>query len=322
MRAVQITSLAGPAAVEVVEIDEPAADAGSVVIDVHVAGVTYPEVAQSRGQYHLRQSLPFVPGAEVAGTVRSAPPGTGLTAGQRVAAFSGTGGYAETVAVEPATVFPLPDTVSFDTGAALPMNYLTMHFGLVRRGRLKPGDTVLVHGAAGGVGTAAVQLAAALGARVIATVSGPDKINTAKAAGSDEVVLAVDFEEGVLKLTGERGVDLVVDPVGGDRLTGSLNSLAREGRYLVVGAVGGDAPQVKIDSLMRKNLDVSGVGWGAFWAEQPSFLREQWAELLPLLRAGKISPVLGRRFPLDQAARALLELDQRRARGKVLLDVR
>ncbi|CAL9328878.1 zinc-binding dehydrogenase [Streptomyces sp. enrichment culture] len=176
---------------------------------VHVAGVTYPEVAQSRGQYHLQRTLPFVPGAEVAGTVRSAPPGTGLTAGQRVAAFPGTGGYAETVAVQSAAVFPLPDDVSFDTGAALPMNYLTMHFGLVRRGGLKPGDTVLVHGAAGGVGTAAVQLAAALGARVIAVVSGPDKVDTAKDAGSDEVVLAGDFEEDVRRLTGERGVDLV-----------------------------------------------------------------------------------------------------------------
>ncbi|WP_447035566.1 NADPH:quinone oxidoreductase family protein [Streptomyces sp. DSM 118878] len=322
MRAVRITSHAGPTAVEVVEVDEPTAGADSVVIDVHVAGVSYPEVAQSRGQYHLRRTLPFVPGAEVAGIVRSAPSDAGLTAGQRVAAFPGVGGYAETVTVSPAAVFPLPDDVSFDTGAALPMNYLTMHFGLVRRGRLKPGDTVLVHGAAGGVGTAAVQLAAALGARVIAVVSGPDKMDTVKASGSDEVLLAGDFEEGVRKLTGGRGVDLVVDPVGGDRLTGSLNSLAREGRYLVVGAVGGDVPQVKVDSLMRKNLDVSGIGWGAFWAEQPTFLREQWAELLPLLLAGKLSPILGRRFPLHQASQALLELDQRRARGKVLLDVR
>ncbi len=322
MRAVHITSLAGPTAIEVVEIDEPTAGADSVIIDVRVAGVAYPEVAQTRGRYHLRRTLPFVPGTEVAGTVRSAPPGTGLTAGQPVAAFPGTGGYAETVAVPPPAVFPLPDNVSFDVGAALPMNYLTMHFGLVRRGRLKAGETVLVHGAAGGVGTAAVQLAAALGARVIAVVSGPGKIDTAKAAGSDEVVPAGDFEEAVRKLTGGRGVDLVVDPVGGDRLTGSLSSLAREGRYLVVGAVGGEVPQVRVDSLMRKNLDVSGIGWGAFWAEQPSFLQEQWAELLPLLRTGKISPVMGRRFPLDQAAQALLELDQRRARGKVLLDVR
>lgn len=194
--------------------------------------------------------------------------------------------------------------------------------GLVRRGHLKPGDTVLVHGAAGGVGTAAVQLGSALGARVIAVVSGPDKFDTARGAGSDEVVPAGDFEEAVRKLTGDRGVDLVVDPVGGDRLAGSLNSLAREGRSLVVGAAGGDVPQVRVDSLMRKNLDVAGIGWGAFWAERPSFLKEQWAELLPLLQAGKLSPVLGRRFPLAQASQALLELDQRRARGKVLLDVR
>ncbi|MDJ1137273.1 NADPH:quinone oxidoreductase family protein [Streptomyces iconiensis] len=322
MRAIHVTNLKGPASIEVVEADEPTAGAESVVIDVHVAGVAFPEVLQSRGAYHVQRALPFIPGTEVAGTVRSAPSGSGLTAGQRVAAFPGIGGYAEQVAARPEVVFPLPDNVSFPAGAALPMNYLTVHFGLVRRGRLKPGETVLVHGAAGGVGTAGVQLAAALGARVIAVVSEPDKAATAKAAGADEVVLADSFEDEVRKLTGDRGVDLVVDPVGGDRFAGSLRSLAHEGRLLVIGFTGGDIPQVRVDTLLFRNLDVSGVGWGAFRAEQPSYPQEQWAELLPLLRAGKLQPVLGRRFPLEQASQALLELDQRRARGKVLLDVR
>ncbi|MEU6120205.1 NADPH:quinone oxidoreductase family protein [Streptomyces sp. NPDC047117] len=322
MRAVHITSLKGPTAIEVVETDEPTADAESVVIDVHVAGVTYPEVAQSYGTYHLQRAQPFIPGAEVAGTVRSAPSDSGLTAGQRVAAFPGVGGYAETVAAPPTAVFPLPDNVSFDVGAALPMNYLTMHFGLVRRAQLKPGETVLVHGAAGGVGTAAVQLATALDAKVIAVVSEPGKIDTAKTAGADEVVVADAFEDAVRELTGDRGVDIVVDPVGADRVSGSVRVLAREGRLLVIGSVGGDVAQVKVDSLMRNNLNVSGVGWGAFWSEEPSYLQEQWAALLPLLRADHLQPVMGRRFPLEQASQALLELDQRRAQGKVLLDVR
>ncbi|CAL9395189.1 Phenolphthiocerol synthesis polyketide synthase type I Pks15_1 [Streptomyces sp. enrichment culture] len=322
MRAIQITSLEGPTATEVVEVDEPTAGAGSVVIDVHVAGVTYPEVAQSHGTYHLRRALPFIPGAEVAGVVRSAPSDSGLTAGQRVAAFPGVGGYAETVATQPTAVFPLPDNVSLHTGAALPMNYLTMHFGLVRRAQMKPGETVLVHGASGGVGTAAVQLATALGARVIAVVSAPDKIGTAKAAGADEVVLVDAFEEAVRKLTDDRGVDIVVDPVGADRVPGSLRSLAREGRLLVVGSVGGDVARIEVDSLMRENLSVAGVGWGAFWSEEPAYLQEQWAALLPLLRAGHLRPVVGRRYPLEQASQALLELDQRRVQGKVLLDVR
>ncbi|MFD7662016.1 zinc-binding dehydrogenase [Streptomyces sp. NPDC059788] len=134
--------------------------------------------------------------------------------------------------------------------------------------------------------------------------------------------MADAFEDAVRELTGDRGVDIVVDPVGADRVSGSVRILAREGRLLVIGSVGGDVAQVKVDSLMRNNLDVSGVGWGAFWSEEPSYLQEQWAALLPLLRAGHLQPVMGRRFPLEQASQALLELDQRRAQGKVLLDVR
>ncbi|GAA0234585.1 NADPH:quinone oxidoreductase family protein [Cryptosporangium japonicum] len=319
MRAVQITSLNGPAALEVVTVDEPAAGPEDVVIDVHVAGVTFPEVLQSRGEYQLKPPLPFVPGSEVAGVVRSGP---GFAPGQRVAAFPALGGFAEVVTARPAQVFPLPDAVSFEAGAALPMNYLTVHFGLVRRGQLRAGETVLVHGAAGGVGTAAVQLASALGARVIAVVSTKDKIDTARAAGADEVILADGFKDAAKELTGGHGVDLVVDPVGGDRFTDSLRSLAREGRLLVIGFTGGEIPQVKVNRLLLNNISVVGVGWGAFWVPQPEYLQEQWADLAPLLAAGKLEPVLGRSFPLEEAGRALLELDERRATGKVLLAVR
>ena len=322
MRAVQITTLDGPTALQVVDLDEPAAGPDAVVVDVHVAGVTFPEVLQSRGQYQLKPELPFVPGSEVAGVVRSAPEGSGLTAGQRVAAFPGLGGFSEVVAVPPAMVFPLPDRVSFEAGASLPMNYLTVHFGLVRRGGLKAGDTVLVHGAAGGIGTAAVQLAAALGARVIAVVSSQEKVATAEAAGAHDVVLVDGFKDRVKELTGGRGVDLVVDPVGGDRFTDSLRSLAREGRLLVIGFTAGDIPQVKVNRLLLNNISVVGVGWGAFWMGEIPYLQEQWADLLPLLEAGKLEPVLGRTFPLEQASQALLELDERRATGKVLLTVR
>ena len=289
---------------------------------MHVAGVTFPEVLQSRGEYQLKPALPFVPGSEVAGVVRSAPEGSGLAVGQRVAAFPGLGGFAEVVAAPASMVFPLPDHVSFKAGAALPMNYLTVHFGLVQRGRLQEGETVLVHGAAGGVGTAAVQLASALGARVIAVTSSPEKAETAKAAGAHETVLADGFKDAVKELTGGKGVDLVVDPVGGDRFTDSLRSLGREGRLLVIGFTGGEIPTVKVNRLLLNNISVVGVGWGAYWMAQPSYLQEQWAELLPLLEAGRLDPVLGRSFPLEQASQALLELDERRAAGKVLLTVR
>ncbi len=320
MRAVQISSYDGPSAVAVAEVDEPA---GAVLVDVHVAGVTFPEVLQSRGEYQVKPPLPFVPGSEVAGTVRSAPEGSGLVAGQRVAAFPMLGGFAEVAACEPEAVFPLPDGVSFEAGAALPMNYLTVHFALVQRARLQAGETVLVHGAAGGIGTAAVQLAKALGARVVAVVSTPDKEQAARAAGADEVVAAEGFKDAVKGLTGGAGVDVVVDPVGGDRFTDSLRSLAREGRLLVIGFTGGEIPTVKVNRLLLNNISVVGVGWGAYFlGVGTGYLQQQWADLLPHLEAGRLDPVLGAEFPLDRAADALRELDERRATGKVLLRVR
>jgi NADPH2:quinone reductase len=321
MRAAQVASLDGPSAVTVVEVDEPAAG-NQVLIDVHAAGVAFPEVLQTRGRYQIKPDLPFVPGSEVAGVVRAAPDGAGVRPGDRVAAFPGLGGFAEVVAVDPQLVFPLPDEVSFEAGAALPMNYLTVHFALVRRGGLRAGETVLVHGAAGGVGTAAVQLAAALGARVIAVTSSPEKAEVARAAGAHETVAADGFLAGVKELTGGKGVDVVVDPVGGDRFTDSLRSLTTEGRLLVIGFTGGDIPTVRVNRLLLNNIAVVGVGWGAFWTPRRDYPREQWAELLPLLRAGRIIPPIGSVHPLDDAAAALAEIDERRATGKIVLAVR
>ena len=322
MRAVQISSLDGPSAVSLVDLPEPVAGPGQVLVDVHVAGVSYPEVLQTRGLYQLTPELPFVPGAEVSGTVRTAPAGAHVSVGDRVVAFPGVGGYGEVVAVPLETVFRLPDTVSFEAGAALPMNYLTVHFGLVQRGRLQAGETVLVHGAAGGVGTAAVQLASALGARVIAVVSSPAKGEVARAAGASDVVAVEGFKDAVKELTGGRGVDIVVDPVGGDRFTDSLRSLATEGRLLVIGFTGGEIPTVKVNRLLLNNLSVVGVGWGAYWLADLPYLQRQWAELLPLLEAGRLDPPIGTVHPLADAALALAELDERRAAGKVLLAVR
>ena len=322
MRAVQITTLDGPTAVEVVDVPEPTAGPQDVVVDVHVAGVTFPEVLQTRGAYQIKPELPFVPGSEAAGVVRSAPQGSGFAAGDRVIAFAGLGTYAETVVSSPAMTFALPDGVSFEQAAALPMNYFTMQFGLVRRGKLQPGETVLVHGAAGGIGTAACQLAKALGARVIGVTSTEEKGEVARRAGADDVVLADGFREAVKELTGGRGVDLVVDPVGGDRFTDSLRSLAREGRLLVIGFTEGSIPEVKVNRLLLNNISVVGVGWGAFFMSDLPFLQEQWRDLRPMLEAGQLDPVIGRVFPLEEAAQALLELDERRALGKVLLQVR
>lgn len=319
MRAALIRTLDGPAAVEPADVDTPE---GGVVIDVHYAGVTFPDVLLTRGEYQLRPAPPFIPGSEVSGIVRSAPDGSDLTPGDRVAAFPGLGGFAEVVAVDPRMVFPLPDEVSLESAAGLPMNYLTVHFALVRRGRLVAGETVLVHGAAGGIGTAAIQMAKALGARVLAVVSDPAKADTARSAGADEVVLADGFRAAVAELTSGRGVDIVVDPVGGDRMTDSLRSLAPEGRLLVIGFTGGEIPTVKVNRLLLNNISVVGVGWGAFWLARPEFLQEQWSDLLPYLRDGRLAPVIGSVRPLAEVREALADLDERRARGKVLLALR
>jgi NADPH:quinone reductase len=322
MRAVQIVSLDGPKAVRTADVPDPTPGPGQVVIEVHAAGVCYPDALLTRGRYQYKPDPPFVPGSEVAGLVASAPAGSELRAGQRVAAFPGFGGFAEYVAVPEGFVLPLPDGIDLVQAAALPMNYLTVQFALERRGRLQPGETVLVHGAAGGVGTAAIQLAKALGARVIAVVSTEAKGEVARTAGADDVVLAEGFLNGVKELTGGRGVDIVLDPVGGDRFTDSLRSLATEGRLLVLGFTGGEIPTVKVNRLLLNNIAVAGVGWGAFALPREGFVREQWDALVPHIASGALRPPIGATFGLDDAGLAVAELEERRAAGKVVITLR
>ena len=314
MRAIQITSLDGPEKIELVDVPEPAAD-GKVLIRVKAAGVAFPEVLQTRGQYQMKPPLPFIPGAEVAGEVISAPEGSEFSAGDRVAALPLLGGFAEVVAAEEQHVFPLPDSVSFEAGASVIFNYGTAYFGLIERGNLQPGESVLVHGAAGGIGTASIQVAKAFGAgRVVAVVSTDVKGGAAVAAGADEYVLADGFKDAL----GAK-VDIVVDPVGGDRFTDSLRSLAEGGRLLVIGFTGGSIPEVKVNRLLLNNIATIGVGWGAYAIGKPGHIRSEWDALYPHLESGALKPVISSTRPLDEAVDALLELDQRRAVGKVLL---
>ncbi|WP_422748844.1 NADPH:quinone oxidoreductase family protein [Mycobacterium sp. WMMD1722] len=323
MRAIQVTRLDGPSAVELVDVDEPEAG-GQVVIDVHAAGVAFPDALLTRGLYQYKPDLPFSPGAEIAGVVRSAPEGCDISAGDRVAGLTMlSGGMAEVVALPPDRVFPLPDAVSFEAGAGLLFNDLTVHCALRTRGRLAAGETVLVHGAAGGIGTSTLRLAPAFGAaRTIAVVSTEDKISVARAAGASDVVLADGFKDAVKDLTGGRGVDIVVDPVGGERFTDSLRSLAPGGRLLVIGFTGGDIPTVKVNRLLLNNVDVVGVGWGAWTFAHPGYVRDQWAELEPLLASGEISAPRPEVYAMEQAADAISALENRSARGKVVLAVR
>lgn len=322
MRAVQISSLDGPDSVSVVDIDEPASRDGSVVIEVHAAGVAFPDALLTRGLYQYKPELPFVPGSEIAGIVRSAPPESGFSAGDRVAALTGlSDGMAEVAVVSPDTVFALPESVSLSAGAGLLFNDLTVHFALRERGRLAPGETVLVHGAAGGIGTSALRMAPVLGAsRVIAVVSTEAKADIARSAGATDVVLVDGWKDAVKELTGGRGVDIVVDPVGGDRFTDSIRSLAPSGRILVLGFTGGEIPTVKVNRLLLNNVDVVGVGWGAWWMTRPGYLATQWAEIEPLLADGSLSAPEPSVFPAADAAAAIASLENRTAAGKVVLD--
>jgi NADPH2:quinone reductase len=251
MRALQITELSGPgSALELADLPEPEAShmltpGRGVVVDVHAAGVSFPELLQTRGEYQLKPPLPFVPGSEVGGVVRSAPDGSGLAAGDRVAAFCMLGGFAETTVAPEFLTFALPEALNFTQGASLVLNYHTAYFALRLRGRLAEGETVLVHGAAGGVGTAALQVAKGLGARTIAVVSSEDKERVAREAGADEVVRSGGPWKNEAKELSGGGVDVVIDPVGGDRFTDSLRCLRENGRCVVVGFTGGSIPEVR-----------------------------------------------------------------------------
>jgi NADPH2:quinone reductase len=320
MRAIQIVDLSGPdTALKLVEVPEP--DGNGVVVDVKAAGVSFPEVLQSRGQYQYKPDLPFVPGSEIAGVVRAAPDGSGVAPGDRVAALVGLGGFAEVVNVAPQMVFALPDPLDFAQGAALVLNYHTAYFGLKLRGRLEAGETVLVHGAAGGVGTAVLQVAKALGAKTIAVVSSDDKERVAREAGADEVVRSDGPWKDEARALSGGGVDVVLDPVGGDRFTDSLRSLREDGRLVVVGFTGGSIPEVKVNRLLLNNIEVVGAGWGAYVMSKPQLTREIAAEIDRMILDGYVRPPIGARFPLERAGDALNMIDRRKATGKVVLEL-
>jgi NADPH2:quinone reductase len=327
MRAIQIVELTGPdTGLKLVDVPEPEAShmmtpGRGVVVDVKAAGVSFPEVLQSRGEYQVKPPLPFVPGSEVGGVVRSAPDGASVKAGDRVAAFCMLGGFAEVAVAPEFTCFVLPDSLDFAQGASLVLNYHTAYFALKLRGRLTEGEWVLVHGAAGGVGTASLQVARGLGARTIAVVSSDEKERVARDAGADHVVRSGGSWKDEARELSDGGVDLVLDPVGGDRFTDSLRSLRETGRVVVVGFTGGSIPEVRVNRLLLNNTEVIGAGWGAYVLSKPDVTAEIGAQLAGLIEDGVIRPVVGARFPLEQASEALKLIDERGATGKVVLDV-
>lgn len=311
-----MVELTGPAAVELAEIDEPAADGGSLLLDVRAAGVAFPDLLLSHGRYQLKPDPPFTLGTELAGIVRAAPEDSGFAAGDRVMAMTMLGAFAEVAAAQPALTFRLPDELDFAQGAGFVMNYHTAHFALVRRAELRAGETLLVHGAGGGVGTAAIQVGKGLGARVVGVVSTDEKERIAREAGADEVVRG---DGDWRKAAGP--ADVIFDPVGGSRFDESVRALATEGRLVVIGFTEGSIPSVAVNRLLLRNVSVVGAAWGAFAFERPEYLRAVDEDLRRMVAAGHVRPLIGRRYPLERVRDALEDLDGRRAVGKIVLDL-
>jgi len=321
MRALQVTQAIGAdgvCIVDVPDIDSP----DGVLIDVRAVGVSFPDLLRSQGLYQERAALPYTLGGEAAGVVVHAPPVSGLRPGDRVAGSS-VGAAAERAVLDPDAVLQLPSDMSFEQGAALPLNYRTAILGLEVRGRMRSGETVLIHGAAGGTGTAAIQVARARDCRTIAIVSSENKERIARQAGAD-VVLRSDgpWKDDALRLTDGRGVDLVWDPVGGDRVLDTMRALTLGGRWVVVGFTGGDIPKVAVNRVLLRNIDVVGTYIGGYLAHADEAPR-RWLmdRLAELLATGRVQPVVGSVHAFERGADALREIADRRAVGKVVISL-
>lgn len=319
MRALRAHSLDGPTALSVDEVPDPVAPAdGLVRIGVHAAGVGFVDTLVTRGLYQVRQQPPFAPGMEVAGVVEAAPAHSGLNLGDRVYASLAVGGCAETVWVDEHLVAPLPSSLTFAEGAALVVNDHTAHVALVRRAGLRPGESVLVHGAAGGLGSAAVRIAAALGARVAAVASTPARRSAALAAGAEQVYGSDHWLDAVRS---NGGADVIVDPIGGDVFDASLRALAQEGRLLTLGYVSGRIPAAPANRLLLRNSDVRGVNWLGLITAHPALFRSTASALAGLLAAGMPEPTVVE-YDFADGARAFADLESRNVVGKAVLRVR
>ncbi len=331
MKALLSVAVGGPETLVLSEIDAPVAGPGQLLVAVKACAVNYPDVLIIEDKYQFKPARPFAPGSEIAGVVEALGQGvTGFKVGDRVIAVTGHGGLVEKIAVPAASAYKLPDDRSFEDGAALLMTYATSIHALADRGKLKEGDVLLVLGAAGGVGLAAVELGVAFGARVIAAVSSEEKAAAARAAGAHDTIiyghapfdkdaskaLANAFKEKV----GPDGADVIYDAVGGDYCEPALRSIAWEGRYLVVGFPAG-IPKLPLNLTLLKSCDVAGVFWGAFAARNPSANAAHIARLFRLWADGKIKPVVTHIYPFERGGDAIAALGNRSAIGKLVVKV-
>jgi NADPH2:quinone reductase len=313
----------GPEALRWTEVPTPEPRAGEVRVRVRAASLNFPDLLIVRNLYQMKPPLPFVPGAEFSGTVDAVGEGVKhLKVGDRVAAIGVTGGFATHACVSAAQVMPLPPGFDLDDGAAFAFTYGTSHHALMDRGRLQAGETVLVLGAAGGVGTAAVQIAKAAGAKVIAAVSSTDKAELCRSIGADETLVygpGVDLRAELKTLTEGRGPDVVYDPLGGALAEPVFRSIAWRGRYLVIGFAGGDIPALPWNLALLKGASVVGVFWGEFVKREPKAYAAALAQLAGWYAQGKVKPVIDCRLPMQSLMQAYERMQSRQVRGKVLL---
>ena len=317
----------GPADTLVLEeTASPVAKANEVLIDVHAAGVNFPDTLIIEGKYQFKPPFPFSPGGEASGVVAAVGEKVShLKVGDRVMALTGWGSFAEQVAVPAYNVLPIPVSMDFTSAAAFSMTYGTSMHALKQRANLQAGETLLVLGASGGVGLAAVEIGKAMGAKVIAAASSAEKLEVAKAAGADELINYKDssLKEELKRLTGGKGVDVIYDPVGGDLFEEAFRSIGWNGRFLVVGfAAGGGIPALPANLPLLKGAALIGVFWGSFAQRQPQDNAANFQQLFVWHAEGKIKPLVSQTFPLTDAAKAINTLGQRKAVGKLVVSVR
>jgi len=324
MRALLCTAWGGPESLTLGDVPSPEPGPSEVLVEVRACGLNFADTLMIQGKYQERPEFPFSPGLEVAGEVLSVGPGVeDLAAGDAVIAFCGHGGLAERVIVAADNAIPTPDGMDFVTAAGFGVVYGTAHVGLERRGHLTPGEVLLVHGAAGGVGLAAVEVGRRMGATVIATASSEERLALAKAHGAHHAInyRKEEFRERVKSLTDGRGADVVFDPVGGEVFDQSVRCTNWEGRILVVGFASGTISQLPVNLTLVKNISVTGVYWGAYRRRDPAVLQQSWRQLLAWLEEGALSPHISATYPLEDAPAALESLMRRRATGKVVVKI-
>ncbi|MEI9985835.1 MAG: NADPH:quinone oxidoreductase family protein [Aliidongia sp.] len=322
MRAILCRTLGEPSLLTLEELPPPVLGPGQVRIVTHAAGVNFADSLVVAGKYQEKPPLPFIPGFEIAGVVSGIGDGVaGIAPGDRVMALTGSGGFAEEAVVGADAVFRIPDSMSFEAAAGFPIAYGTSHGALDWRAHLQPGEILLIHGAAGGVGLTAVEIGKAMGATVIATASSAAKLEIARSRGADHLIdySTEDVQAQVKALLGERRVDVAYDPVGGSAFEASLRTIAWEGRILIIGFAGGTVPQIPANILLVKNCSVIGFYWSSYRTRNPALLRGSFETLLGWVAEGKLRPLVSETLPLDRAGEAIGRLKARQATGKLVL---